>query len=75
MTLYDGVFLVPLVFNLVALLGGWLYYTHRTSWPGRPAAQGKIYRCSSCSHVYVGDRDVPMSRCPACGTFNEAIKR
>jgi hypothetical protein len=71
----EGAFLAPLVFNLVALLGAWIYYTSRTSWPGQPIEQGKIYRCSSCSHVYVGARDVPMSRCPTCGTFNEAVKR
>ena len=39
------------------------------------AAPGKIYRCGRCNHVYVDTRDVPMSRCPQCDHFNEAIRR
>jgi hypothetical protein len=75
MNTMEGMLLAPVIFNLVALFGAWLYYSQRSSWPGQPIEQGKIYRCSSCGHVYVGARDVPMSRCPKCGTFNEAVKR
>jgi hypothetical protein len=68
-------FLAPVAFNLVLLFCAWVYYANRKSWPGQPIEQGRIYRCSSCGHVYVEGRDVPMSRCPRCGIFNEAIRR
>lgn len=62
-------------FNLLALLLIGLYYANRLLWPKPMAVPGKIYRCSRCNHVYVDPRDVPMSRCPQCDHFNEAIRR
>ena len=67
--------LAPVVLTLVVLFIAWVYYSNRKSWPGQPIEQGRIYRCSACGHVYVEGRDVPMSRCPRCDTFNEAIRR
>lgn len=68
-------FVSLLAFNLLALLLCWLYYAGRLLWPKPMAAPGKIYRCTRCNHVYVDTRDVPMSRCPQCDHFNEAIRR
>ena len=68
-------FVSVLGFNLLALLLAWLYYANRTLWPRNRRATGRIYRCAQCAHVYVDARDVPMSRCPQCDRFNEAIRR
>jgi hypothetical protein len=68
-------FLVPVAFALVAIFGAWIYYAARVPWPEQPLAEGRIYRCPGCGHVYVEGRDVPMSRCPRCDRLNEAIRR
>mgnify|MGYP003593315683 CR=1 FL=1 len=68
-------FLLPLVFNLVALLLGGLYYAARSRRMEASPARPRIYRCSVCGHVYVDERDVPLARCARCGTMNEAVKR
>ena len=67
-------FLVP-VFTLVGLIGAWIYYGQRVQWPEKPLAEGRLYRCSACGHVYVESRDVPMARCPKCDRFNESVRR
>ena len=67
-------FVAP-VFTLVGLFAAWIYYSNRVQWPQKPLADGRLYRCSSCGHVYVEARDVPMARCPKCDHLNEAVRR
>ena len=66
--------LIPLFFALAGIFFCWLYYVMR-----RPARHrvgtANIYRCQICYHVYLDQRDVPLSRCPRCGCLNEAVKR
>lgn len=62
-------------FNLLALVLIGLYYANRMLWPRPMNVPGRIYRCARCKHVYVDPRDVPMSRCPQCDRFNEAVRR
>ena len=68
-------FVMPVVLALVALFAAWIYYGARRLWPQKPLAEGRIYRCAACGHVYVEGRDVPMSRCPRCDRINEAVRR
>jgi len=68
-------FVVPAVFALVGIFAAWIYYSSRRSWRADPLAEGRLYRCSACGHVYEEARDVPMSRCPRCDHFNEAVRR
>ena len=67
-------FIVP-VFSLVGFFAAWLYYQTRVSWPKKSMAEDRLYRCTTCQHVYVESRDVPMARCPKCDRFNEAVRR
>jgi hypothetical protein len=67
--------LLPLVFALVALFAGWVYYAARRNARHVRTSHARIYRCSVCQHVYVDARDVPLARCPRCGCLNEAVKR
>jgi rubrerythrin len=34
----------------------------------------QIFRCEKCGSVYTDDADVTRSRCPQCGTTNDAIR-
>jgi hypothetical protein len=70
-----NLFLLPLVFALVALFACWVYYAARRNARHIRTSQTRIYRCSVCQHVYVDARDVPLARCPRCGCLNEAVKR
>ena len=67
-------FYVP-VFALVGLFIAWIYYTARTRWTRQPFDGGRLYRCSTCGHVYVEARDLPMARCPECNHLNESVRR
>ena len=67
-------FVIMLVFNLVMILGAWLYYSQRDT-RIEAIVKSNLYRCVKCAHVYVEGRDVPLSQCPHCGHFNEAVKR
>lgn len=37
-------------------------------------SEDHIFRCAKCAFVYTDDADVDRSRCPHCGTGNEAIE-
>ncbi len=39
----------------------------------RPS-EDRVFRCDDCSYVYTDDADVDRSRCPQCGTFNDAVR-
>jgi rubrerythrin len=63
---------VGLLLLVVALLA--LYTAHRQR-RFRPApSQDRIFRCEHCRYVYTDDADVDRSRCPQCGSLNEAIR-
>ena len=68
-------FLLPLVFNLVALIACGVYYAQRFGGARSQPTGQHIYRCTGCGHVYVDDRDVPLARCERCGRMNDAVKR
>ncbi|MFH0880285.1 MAG: hypothetical protein V2A34_11280 [Lentisphaerota bacterium] len=67
--------LIPMVFTLVMLMAGWLYYAIRQGKTIRRPTRSRIYRCLGCGHVYVDERDVPLARCPRCSGMNEAVRR
>lgn len=45
----------------------------RRSFNPRPS-EDRVFRCASCGYVYTDDADVDRSRCPQCGTFNDAVR-
>ena len=51
-----------------------LYYQQRQKRFGPTPSEDQIFRCEKCGFVYTDDADVDRSRCPHCGTLNEAIK-
>ena len=60
---------------LLAVLAGLaLYYEQRQKRFGPTPSQDRIFRCGTCGYVYTDDPDVDRSRCPQCGTLNEAIR-
>ncbi len=34
----------------------------------------RLYRCRDCGSVYPEQRELPLARCPGCGTMNEALR-
>jgi hypothetical protein len=59
----------------LAALGGVAIYSdmrHRRFHPR--ASEDRVFRCTSCGHVYTDDSDVDRSRCAHCGKLNEAIQ-
>ena len=67
--------ILPLVFNLVVILGAWIYYTNRRAWSSRATSPRQLFRCGSCGHVYVVSQEYPTMQCPKCGRDNEVVKR
>ena len=65
----------PVVFNLIVIIGCWLYYSNRSGWTSRPVQRGHVYRCFRCGNVYEGDRHEPRNACPKCGEFNDTVMR
>lgn len=65
----------PAVFNLVVILGLWLYYSNRSGWSDQPEPPGSVYRCDACGRVYEDNRQQPRTACPDCGRFNDAVVR
>lgn len=59
---------------LAALSGLALYYNQRQKRFGPTPSADHIFRCEKCAFVYTDDADVDRSRCPQCGTLNEAIR-
>jgi len=45
----------------------------RRSFEPQPT-EDTIFRCRKCAYVYTDDEDVEVSRCPQCGTTNEAVE-
>jgi predicted Zn-ribbon and HTH transcriptional regulator len=68
-----------LIFGYVALLLGAvgmiaiLYERRRRSFEPQPT-EDTVFRCRKCAYVYTDDEDVEVSRCPQCGTSNEAVE-
>jgi rubrerythrin len=59
---------------LAALCALALYYEQRQRRFGPTPSEDRIFRCDKCGFVYTDDADVDRSRCPHCGTLNEAIR-
>jgi hypothetical protein len=67
--------LLPMVFNLAAVVVLRIYYTVRDSRRSAKNYSQRIFRCTVCRHVYEDVRDVPLSRCPRCSCLNEPVRR
>lgn len=59
---------------LAGISGLALYYQQRQKRFGPTPSADRIFRCGKCGYVYTDDADVDRSRCPQCGTLNEAIR-
>ena len=70
----DILLLGYVVVFLAAVLGLALYYEQRQKRFGPTPSEDRIFRCQKCGFVYTDDADVDRSRCPHCGTLNEAIR-
>ncbi len=62
------------VLGLAAVSGLAIYYEQRQKRFGPTPSEDHIFRCERCGFVYTDDADVDRSRCPQCGTLNEAIQ-
>ncbi len=62
------------VLGLAAISGLAIYYEQRQKRFGPTPSEDHIFRCERCGFVYTDDADVDRSRCPQCGTLNEAIQ-
>jgi rubrerythrin len=70
----DVLLTVYVVVFLAALFALALYYEQRQKRFGPIPSEDHIFRCGKCGFVYTDDADVDRSRCPHCGTLNEAIQ-
>jgi predicted Zn-ribbon and HTH transcriptional regulator len=60
---------------LLAALSAIAFYSEQRRKRFEPTpSEDHIFRCCKCSFVYTDDPDVDRSRCPHCGTQNEAIE-
>ena len=60
---------------LLSALSVIAFYSERRRKRFEPTpSEDHIFRCSRCAFVYTDDHDVDRSRCPHCGTHNEAIE-
>jgi len=67
-------FLWPLsVQLLVLLILAWGY--RRRGYHDLRKPKAHIFRCTTCSHIYIDNRQVPISKCARCNTLNEMIRR
>ncbi|HAM73002.1 MAG TPA: hypothetical protein DCM86_15290 [Verrucomicrobiales bacterium] len=70
---FDSLILGYVALLLVGLLVvGWYAELRRRRFGFTPS-EDRIFRCGKCSFVYTDDSDVDRSRCPHCGTANQAI--
>ena len=60
--------------SLVAISALAIYYEQRRRRFEPTPSEDHIFRCGKCAFVYTDDPDVDRSRCPHCGTGNEAIE-
>ena len=70
----DAVIAAYVILLLTGLFVLTLYDWQRERRFGPTPSDDRIFRCGRCSFVYTDDPDVDRSRCPQCGTLNEAIK-
>jgi len=69
----DELLAAYVVLSLGALSAIAWYYAQRQKRFGPMPSEDRIFRCEECGFVYTDDADVDRSRCPQCGTLNEAI--
>lgn len=67
------------IFAYVAVLLGIqaaisLFYERRRRRFEPEPTEDHVFRCRKCSYVYTDDEDVEVSRCPQCGSSNEAVE-
>ena len=67
-------FLGYVVSLLAALCAVAIYSEQRRRRFEPTPSQDHIFRCIKCGFVYTDDADVDRSRCPHCGTSNDAIE-
>jgi hypothetical protein len=70
----DAIIAAYVILLLAGLFALTLYDWQRERRFGPTPSDDRIFRCGRCSFVYTDDPDVDRSRCPQCGTLNEAIK-
>jgi rubrerythrin len=70
----DALILIYVVVLLAAISGVAIYSEQRRRRFEPTPSEDSIFRCEKCGFVYTDDRDVERSRCPQCGTFNNAFK-
>lgn len=63
---------VTLLLGAIAALAV-LAERRRRSFEPQPT-EDTIFRCRKCAYVYTDDEDVEISRCPQCGSTNEAVE-
>lgn len=70
----QDVFLLPLALQFFCLiLLGWKY--RRYGYHDLREPKAHIFRCTTCRHIYIDNRRVPLSKCARCNTLNEMIHR
>ncbi|MBI1883416.1 MAG: hypothetical protein HYS08_04325 [Chlamydiae bacterium] len=65
-------FLIYLILSLSGLFFAWIYYEYRKKARNFSPIEKVIYRCKICAHSYIVERDETLSKCPQCGSFNDA---
>jgi hypothetical protein len=71
---FEELFLIPLAVQLLLLLLAAMLYRKRGYHDLRPP-KTNIFRCTTCRHIYIDNRRVPLSKCTKCNTLNERIRR
>lgn len=67
-------FLFPLIASLALLFLLWMLYSFQAYRLARKNRRNTyLYRCENCLHAYIDHREVPLTRCPRCGSLNEKI--
>jgi len=70
----EHLFLIPVAVQLLLLLLAGALYRKRGYHDLRPP-KVNIFRCTTCRHIYIDNRRVPLSKCTKCNTLNERIRR
>ncbi len=61
-------------YYLYIILIGLFYLWYRSKKPGIKqdlVSGSQIWQCSTCLYVYFGSKNLKISTCPMCGSFNQ----
>lgn len=72
---FDTLLWAPTVAALFLIFCVAAFYARRERLEPQSLQKSNIYRCEVCRKVYVETRDLPLARCPRCGSMNEVVKR